>query len=90
MIPEGLWASSNRRPSLIGHHGDRNAEKSREALDANPRIVVLTTYAGDVQAVRALKARAGGYRLKASVHTDLPQRPSPSGSGGYNAPHSWP
>jgi DNA-binding NarL/FixJ family response regulator len=35
------------------------------------RIVVLTTYAGDVQVVRALKAGARGYLLKASVHTDL-------------------
>jgi DNA-binding NarL/FixJ family response regulator len=35
------------------------------------RIVVLTTYAGDVQALRALKAGARGYLLKGHVHTDL-------------------
>ena len=35
------------------------------------RIVVLTTYAGDVQVVRALKAGARGYLLKGDVHTDL-------------------
>jgi DNA-binding NarL/FixJ family response regulator len=35
------------------------------------RIVVLTTYAGDVQVVRALKAGARGYMLKGDVHTDL-------------------
>jgi len=35
------------------------------------RIVVLTTYAGDVQMVRALKAGARGYLLKGNVHTDL-------------------
>jgi len=35
------------------------------------RIVVLTTYAGDVQVVRALRAGARGYLLKESVHTDL-------------------
>jgi len=35
------------------------------------RIVVLTTYAGDVQVVRALKAGARGYLLKGNVHTDL-------------------
>ena len=29
-----------------------------------PRILVLTTYSGDVQAVRALKAGATGYLLK--------------------------
>ena len=35
------------------------------------RIIVLTTYSGDVQVVRALKAGARGYLLKADVHTDL-------------------
>jgi DNA-binding NarL/FixJ family response regulator len=35
------------------------------------RIVVLTTYSGDVQVVRALKAGARGYLLKGDVHTDL-------------------
>jgi len=35
------------------------------------RIVVLTTYAGDSQVVRALKAGARGYLLKGTVHTDL-------------------
>jgi len=35
------------------------------------RIVVLTTYAGDVQALRALKAGAAGYLLKSSLRKDL-------------------
>jgi DNA-binding NarL/FixJ family response regulator len=35
------------------------------------RIVVLTTYAGDVQALRALKAGARGYLLKNSMHKEL-------------------
>ena len=35
------------------------------------RIIVLTTYAGDVQAVRALKAGATGYLLKSSLRTEL-------------------
>lgn len=35
------------------------------------RILVLTTYAGDVQAVRALKAGATGYLLKNSLRTEL-------------------
>lgn len=35
------------------------------------RIIVLTTYAGDVQVLRALKAGARGYLLKGDVHTDL-------------------
>jgi len=37
----------------------------------NARIIVFTTYAGDVQVVRALKAGARAYLLKGSVHTDL-------------------
>lgn len=35
------------------------------------RIIVLTTYAGDVQALRALQAGARAYLLKNEVHTDL-------------------
>ena len=35
------------------------------------RIVVLTTYDGDVQVVRAFKAGARGFLLKGNVHTDL-------------------
>ena len=37
------------------------------------RIVVLTTYAGDVQAVRAIKAGAQGYLLKNLLHKELLQ-----------------
>ncbi|MEN2790263.1 response regulator transcription factor [Sphingomonas oligophenolica] len=35
------------------------------------RIIILTTYAGDVQATRALKAGAVGYLLKSSLRRDL-------------------
>ena len=35
------------------------------------RIIVLTTYAGDMQVVRALKAGARGYLLKAKVNEEL-------------------
>ena|SRR5258708_2969935 len=35
------------------------------------RFIVLTTYLGDVQALRALKAGAMGYLLKASLRRDL-------------------
>ena len=35
------------------------------------RIIVLTTYAGDIQVVRALKAGARGYLLKAKVNDEL-------------------
>lgn len=35
------------------------------------RIIVLTTYAGDVQVLRALKAGAQAYLLKNSLHKEL-------------------
>ena len=35
------------------------------------RIIILTTYAGDAQVVRALKAGARGYLLKAEVNDEL-------------------
>ena len=35
------------------------------------RIIVLTTYAGDIQVVRALKAGARGYLVKAEVNEEL-------------------
>jgi DNA-binding NarL/FixJ family response regulator len=37
------------------------------------RIIVLTTYAGDVQAQRAMKAGAQGYLLKNLLHRELLQ-----------------
>src|ERR1700689_79976 len=37
----------------------------------NARIIVLTTYAGDVQVWRALKAGARGYLLKGNVRREL-------------------
>jgi DNA-binding NarL/FixJ family response regulator len=37
----------------------------------NARIVILTTYSGDVQALRALKIGAVGYVLKGMIRTDL-------------------
>ena len=48
-----------------------------EAIDAirkefpEARIIVLTTYGGDVQVLRALKAGARGYILKGLVHKEL-------------------
>jgi DNA-binding NarL/FixJ family response regulator len=41
------------------------------AVDPTARIIVLTTYLGDVQALRALKAGAMGYLLKASLRREL-------------------
>lgn len=55
---------------------DRDGISVIEAIKAkhpNARIIVLTTYTGDVQAKRALKAGAAGYLLKASLRRDLRQ-----------------
>jgi DNA-binding NarL/FixJ family response regulator len=38
---------------------------------ANARIIVLTTYTGDVQVIRALRAGARAYILKGQVHREL-------------------
>jgi DNA-binding NarL/FixJ family response regulator len=35
------------------------------------RVIVLTTYAGDAQALRAIKAGARGYLLKSTLHKEL-------------------
>jgi len=37
----------------------------------NARIIVLTTYSGDVQVLRALKAGAAGYLLKSTLRKEL-------------------
>jgi DNA-binding NarL/FixJ family response regulator len=37
------------------------------------RFIVITTYEGDVQALRALKAGASGYLLKSMIWNDLPE-----------------
>jgi len=65
--------------SPAGHHALMNLQmpdiSGIEAIIAirgefpDVRIIVLTTYAGDVQMVRALKAGARGYLLKGNVHT---------------------
>jgi DNA-binding NarL/FixJ family response regulator len=39
----------------------------------NSHFIVLTTYQGDVQALRALKAGATGYLLKNMIWKDLPE-----------------
>jgi DNA-binding NarL/FixJ family response regulator len=41
------------------------------AQEPNARIIVLTTYLGDVQVLRALKAGAMGYLMKATLRRDL-------------------
>jgi DNA-binding NarL/FixJ family response regulator len=53
---------------------DMNGIEAIAAIRAefpNARIIVLTTYAGDVQAAAALKAGASGYLLKNLVRKEL-------------------
>src|SRR5215831_4913948 len=45
--------------------------KALRAAHPDARIIVLTTYVGDVQALRALRAGAAGYLLKATLRRDL-------------------
>jgi len=45
--------------------------KRLHARHPDARIIVLTTYLGDVQALRALQAGAVGYLLKATLRRDL-------------------
>jgi len=40
---------------------------------ADAKILVLSTYAGDVQILHAIKAGARGYLLKGNVRTELPE-----------------
>jgi DNA-binding NarL/FixJ family response regulator len=51
--------------------GGVEAIKAIRAEYSDARIVVLTTYDGDAQAVRALKAGAAGYLLKSSLRTAM-------------------
>jgi ActR/RegA family two-component response regulator len=59
----------------------------------NARVIVLTTYTGDVQVVRALKAGARGYLLKGNVRRNswtpfVPSMPVKSESP-RRSPPSW-
>jgi DNA-binding NarL/FixJ family response regulator len=51
-------------------HGIEVIKKLRTRYP-NARLIVLTTYLGDVQALRALQAGAAGYLLKATLRRDL-------------------
>jgi DNA-binding NarL/FixJ family response regulator len=48
-----------------------DALEAIRAQDANARVIVLTTYPGDAQVIRALKAGACGYLLKSTLRKEL-------------------
>jgi DNA-binding NarL/FixJ family response regulator len=54
-------------PGLNGIETIRQIQKEF----SNARIIVLTTYSGDVQVVRAIRAGARAYLLKVQVHREL-------------------
>jgi DNA-binding NarL/FixJ family response regulator len=55
---------------LPGMNGVKAIEAIR-AIYPKAKIIVVTTYSGDVQAHRALTAGAAGYLLKETLRTDL-------------------
>ena len=55
---------------LPGLNGIETLSEIRKEFPS-ARIIVLTTYSGDVQVVRAIKAGARGYLLKRQVHREL-------------------
>jgi DNA-binding NarL/FixJ family response regulator len=55
---------------LPGINGIEAISRIRDEFP-NARFVVLTTYAGDAQVLRALKAGAQAYMLKKQVHREL-------------------
>jgi DNA-binding NarL/FixJ family response regulator len=53
---------------------------------SDARIVMLTTYRGDAQALRALKAGASGYLLKSMISTELTEAIRSVNSGHRHIP----
>jgi len=64
--PDFTWRD-RQRPTMNGI----DAILAIRAQSPAARIVVLTTYHGDVQALRALKAGASGYMLKSTLRKEL-------------------
>ena len=58
-----LQITGDERPRRTGRHSGR--------ICRCQSVVLLTTYTGDVQILRALKAGAHGYLLKNSFHKEL-------------------
>lgn len=74
---EAVQAFRSLRPDVTlmdlqmpGLNGLDALEAIREEF-AEARIIVLTTYSGDAQVLRALRAGARGYILKGNVHEEL-------------------
>lgn len=74
---EAIAAFREHRPDVtlmdlqMPQMGGLEAIHAIRAEFPNAKIVVLTTYSGDVQATRALQAGAVGYLLKSMLRTEL-------------------
>jgi DNA-binding NarL/FixJ family response regulator len=74
---EAIEAFRVHRPDVVlmdiqmpGMNGTEAIERIRSEFP-DARIIVLTTYTGDAQVMRALKAGARAYLLKGHVHKEL-------------------
>jgi DNA-binding NarL/FixJ family response regulator len=74
---EAIEAFRSHQPDVTLMDIQMPAVDGLEAIDRireefpNARIIVLTTYTGDVQVLRALRAGARAYILKGHVHKEL-------------------
>ncbi|HEY4357835.1 MAG TPA: response regulator transcription factor [Acidobacteriaceae bacterium] len=74
---EAITAYRTHRPDIVLMDLRLPKKSGIEAISAikgeypQARIIVLTTYGGDVQALRAFKAGANGYLLKSMLRTEL-------------------
>ena len=74
---EALEAFRSHRPDITLMDLQMPEMDGLEAVEAirrefpEARIIVLTTYSGDTQVLRALKGGARGYMLKGNVHKEL-------------------
>ena len=74
---EGIEQFRKHRPDITLMDLQMPVMNGTEAIAAirkdfpNARIIVLTTYSGDAQAVRAFKVGASGYVLKSMVRKEL-------------------
>jgi DNA-binding NarL/FixJ family response regulator len=74
---EAIEAFRSHRPDITLMDLQMPEMDGLEAVEAirrefpEARIIVLTTYSGDTQVLRALKGGARGYMLKGNVHKEL-------------------